>query len=267
MVSPNQWSEREPGAMLPLDDSIGPALRISDRRAEELVDVVMQRFDRVTPSRGVRRLPRWLLAAAVLGIAGGAAATAIVLTRSAPPAPPAVGPAAPVEPAESETGLPRAPQRPEATSVDSETEPEATPEQASSQKPATQEQRVQAAQDLLKSANALRGQGRWREAERAYSGVMSRFPGTSQAYVATLAAASLRLEHLRDPAGALNLYQAVLKGGSLGEEAQFGVARCHRAMGNTSGEAAALRQFVATRPGSLLRDQAERRLRQIEGGR
>ena len=94
---------------------------------------------------------------------------------------------------------------------------------------------------------------------------MERYPGTATAYVARVAAASLRLDHLGDPAGALALYRGALAGGALGEEALLGTARCHRALGDRASEAATLRRLLAAHPRSLLAAQASARLAELEG--
>lgn len=120
------------------------------------------------------------------------------------------------------------------------------------------------ADELLSQASTLRGQGSWAAAEAAYTRVLREFPGTPQSCVATMAAASLRLDHLKDTRGALRLYQGAARGG-LAQEAQYGVARCHRALGNSGAEAAALRRLLASGPSAFLESRAKTRLAQLEG--
>ena len=120
------------------------------------------------------------------------------------------------------------------------------------------------AADLLKAANQLRRQGQWAEAERAYANIARHYGASAQGPVAALAAASLRLEHLSDPRGALRLYQSAKKAPSLSAEAELGVANCYRALGDREAEIAALRRVTAAHPEALFHDRAVRRLQTLE---
>jgi tetratricopeptide (TPR) repeat protein len=244
--------------VLPLDGADGPALRLSAADADALVARIVGRAW-PEPMVTARLRSRWLLVAAVLGLTGIAAGWVAVKHPSRPLA--AAAPAAPAPPPITLA----APKRPAAPEVATAAPPSPSITAAPRTRPATPAQSAEAAADLLRDANQLRGQGRWQDAEQAYTRVLGAFPGTAQAYVATLSAASLRLEHLGDPAGALRLYQSVRSGGALAEEAELGVARCYRALGDPTSEAQALRRFLASRPGSLLREQAEQRLQQLTG--
>jgi hypothetical protein len=124
------------------------------------------------------------------------------------------------------------------------------------------------AEDLLRTANEHRRERRWRDAERTYQKVISGAPGSAAAYSATVAAGSLRLEQLGDPAGALRLFRAALSqrsGGALAEEARWGVAEAHRALGDRAAEAEALRAFVSAHPSSLMASSAQKRLQALSG--
>jgi len=118
-------------------------------------------------------------------------------------------------------------------------------------------------EDLMKQANEQRRARQWQAAEALYQRVMREHPGTSAAYVAAIAAASIRLDHLGDARGALRLYQSALASGVnrvLAEEARWGLAEAHRALGDDAREARALQDFVARHPGSPLLPQARARL-------
>lgn len=251
-----------------LDDDAGPARPLPAAALEALAASAVERAFPVAPAPGARRsAPRWAVAAAVLACTSAAAAfvagqrlaprtaePAAVPSSAAPAAParaldPARGPGARALPAPSVEDARAARPAPS-------TEPRAAPLASELAPPP---------EDLLRTANQLRQQGRWREAERAYGRVMERYPGTATAYVARVAAASLRLDHLGDPAGALALYRGALAGGALGEEALLGMARCHRALGDRANEAATLRRFLAAHPRSLLAAQASARLAELEG--
>ena len=125
---------------------------------------------------------------------------------------------------------------------------------------------VEEVEDLLRTANRLRADKSWAEAARTYERVIERYESSGQAYPAMLAAAALRLERLSDPAGALRLYQRALRTrptGSLAEEARFGEARSHRALGQSDAERAALQQFVSSHSSSWRAGQARARLREL----
>lgn len=118
-------------------------------------------------------------------------------------------------------------------------------------------------EDLMKQANEQRRTRKWQAAEALYQRVVREHPGTSAAYVAAIAAASIRLDHLGDARGALRLYQGALASGvnrALAEEARWGLAEAHRALGDDAREARALQDFVARHPGSPLIPQARARL-------
>jgi tetratricopeptide (TPR) repeat protein len=121
------------------------------------------------------------------------------------------------------------------------------------------------AADSLKAANELRRQGRWAEAENAYSEIARGYPGSSQGSVAALAAASLRLEHLNDARGALALYQASLRTAGLSAEAELGIANCYRALGERDKEIAALKRLVSAYPKALFRKRVQSRLKALQG--
>ncbi|MBN9164456.1 MAG: tetratricopeptide repeat protein [Myxococcales bacterium] len=88
------------------------------------------------------------------------------------------------------------------------------------------------ASDLLAEANRPRGQREWARAAALYERVLG--SQVDESYAATVALASLRLEHLGDPRGALALYERALSsrpGGALSVQAQAGAARCRRVLG------------------------------------
>jgi hypothetical protein len=121
-----------------------------------------------------------------------------------------------------------------------------------------------AVEDQLAQANLMRQNGRWKEAEVAYLASAKRFAAASEAEVASLAAAALRLEHLADPQGALSLYESVARGGRLNVEALYGVARSQRLLGNQPAEQAALSKVIEQAPQSLQADRARQRLMQLQ---
>jgi tetratricopeptide (TPR) repeat protein len=242
-----------------LDSRDGPANPLSPSDSAALVERAVGRV--LTKAKGPRILRlRWLGLAAIAVAASAGAATWVAQQRttanvaaSAPPVPAsALAPGRVYQPhpvaetpvAEPQPSAPRRPASPAATA------------------PSTERTKVTAA-DGIGAANELRRAGRWQEAEAMYREVATNFPSAPEAYVASMAAAALRLEHLGDPAGALGLYRSLARGGSLGVEAMFGIARCHRALGEAAAEKAALEAVVSAYPTSLQADRARQRLGEI----
>ncbi|AKV02430.1 hypothetical protein AKJ09_09093 [Labilithrix luteola] len=88
------------------------------------------------------------------------------------------------------------------------------------------------ASDLLAEANRARRESEWERAAALYERVMR--SQADESYAATVALASLRLEHFGNPQGALALYERALAdrpSGSLSSQAEAGAARCRRALG------------------------------------
>jgi tetratricopeptide (TPR) repeat protein len=117
--------------------------------------------------------------------------------------------------------------------------------------------------DQLSAANELRRKAQWQAAEESYRNVVACYPLAQEAYVAQLAAAELRLDHLGDPVGALRLYLLIPRNNPLGVEALFGSSRAYRALGDQASEMAILRSLVDAYPASLQADGARDRLRQL----
>ena len=87
--------------------------------------------------------------------------------------------------------------------------------------------------DLLAEANRARRDREWQRAAALYERVMN--SQADESYAATVALASLRLDHLGDPRGALALYERALSawpGGALSAQAEAGAARCRRVLGD-----------------------------------
>jgi hypothetical protein len=241
------------------------------------------------PARARGRRLVWLLAAALVITAGAASAgiyrwlgQAPAQTESGQPsALPAPAPRTEPAPEPAQAALPAAPEAAEAPGVvEAPDEPAAEPRRRPRPRPtrpadARAERRAEppapavapaTSEDLMKQANEQRRARAWQAAEALYQRVMREHPGTSAAYVAAIAAASIRLDHLGDARGALRLYQSALASGvnrALAEEARWGLAEAHRVLGDDAREAGALQDFVARHPGSPLIPQARARLRAL----
>lgn len=238
-----------------LDERKGPALPLSERETEALLQAAL---DRALPARAApffRRRSFALLLAAALFMTGISAALVLKRSGSIGSRPSALAP----QPSSGQ----KLEVRPSSSAV-----PKAVPERAPvgdapEEKSSMGAEHASSAHantlDLLKAANQLRRQGRWADAERAYAQIPSP--------VAALAAASLRLEHLNDPRGALRLYQSALRASSLSAEAELGIADCYRALGDRAAEIAALRRLTSAHPDALFHERALRRLQALEAGK
>jgi tetratricopeptide (TPR) repeat protein len=127
--------------------------------------------------------------------------------------------------------------------------------------------RVSGQKDLLKLANRLRGERQWRAAERYYREVFTVYPDSSSAYVALVAAADLRFDHLDDIPGALALYRQAISqypAGALDPEARFGIARCYSVLGDKELETGALQELLQKHSSGLIAERAQNRLDAIQ---
>ena len=234
-----------PGAFALLDslDEPGPAAPISDANARLMIQNAVART--MAPMRAPRHFMRYAVAATICAAIAGSAAAAIWYTKSNKPVQELPAPTTPTPPA--------APVTP----------PPPTPEPAPAIVPPPAPHH--GAQDLLRQANERRAQRRWRDAQTLYRRVEREYPGSSPAYVAMLAEASLRLEHLHDAKGALALYHGALAKGpsTLREEAAFGVIECYHALRRTKDEKRALEKFVAEHPDSPVAPRARERLQEL----
>ena len=225
-----------------LDDRSGPALPLTADAQERMIAAALEE---VYP---LKRRPRWIaLAAAVFLLIGAPAAVAAWMYARppektiAPPPPPLPKPVVKAEP----------------EVVEEEPAPPA-PE------PRTKKKKEQRSEDLLAKANALRRESKWREAEAVYLEVADRFPKSGSAYVALVAAASLRLEHLDDPKGALALLaKAAKRKGPLDAEILWSRSRAYRALGRAAEERRAIETLLAEHPDAPFVDAARERAKQI----
>jgi hypothetical protein len=119
---------------------------------------------------------------------------------------------------------------------------------------------------LLAQANELRRAQQWGPATAVYERIIRQFPASAEAYSAKVAAASLRLEQLGDPASARRLYGQALRSpgtGALDEEILWGLGRAERAAGDPRAERATLERLLATHPQTVHAAYARARLRQL----
>jgi len=124
-----------------------------------------------------------------------------------------------------------------------------------------------APEDLLASANAARASHHWRTADALYARVVAGPHADLAVQAALVASASIHLEHLGDPAGAIRRFRAALAAGpgdALAEDARWGLAESTRATGDRAAEAAALDDFLAHHAGSPRAARARARRGELE---
>jgi tetratricopeptide (TPR) repeat protein len=259
------------------DDDEAPTrveLRAAPRQEAPVQAPVPVKTPDIAPApRRASKPPRAMLAAAALALlVGGTAAGAYLWVKNSAPA---MAPSFDAGTVGSRKKLPAPTLAPAAEPQVAPLAPEALPELDMPVDKIDAPRRAKApevvekeAEDLLARANALRGDKQWQDADAVYDEVAKKYPRSAAAYVAQVASAGLRLDHLNDAAGAKKLYQTALASrptGPLAEEARYGLARALRALGDAEGERAALEAFVATYPDSPLRARAQKRL--VELGR
>lgn len=263
---------REWPGELTLDDEPGPAALIARSKVDDMVFGALDQvgFDEIVEQRisGVNRSSfapkpglgmRSLAAAAVLAFLsiGSASAAVMWFGRARHDEPSAAKAVAPVvhtratEPAERPA--PRAIEALPEQAVLAAEEPTPTPRKAAPRAP----------EDWLVEGNRLRAEQRWTKADEAYTRAAQNAPHSQTAYVARVAVAAVRLEHLHDARGALSSYRTALQQtpqGALTEEIHWGIAEAYRALGERAAERKALAVFVREHPSSPLLSQAKARL-------
>jgi tetratricopeptide (TPR) repeat protein len=267
----------QPEHLLELDSNTGPAEPLTRDQELALVAAVMGRTDLFQPASERRvRMRRgsgyWAAGALLLGGVAAAAALVRSLSSSDPQPAPAAITAAGAQarpPAETPTVAPvAAPQQSPTARLDSQAAGPALKRDAAldakgavAPLPAAIERM---ARDRLEQANRLRREQRYGEALNVYLQVAADYPRSLQAQAARVAAADIKLEHLRDAAGAQQLYSAASQqGGALSEEAAFGLAESHRQTGDVKREREALQRFVITYPNSPSAPRARQRLQAL----
>jgi len=259
----NNEPEYQIKELFPLDDQPGP-MKFSNKRADAILNHALDVWEneriqtkpRIFPFKRVA-----LLAAAVFAVSSAAALTYVwsPAEKSTPVAPREVP--SPVQ--KKRSTRPQPPPQEVSSEVE---EPAVVPEKTVTRnhnKPAPQ--RVD---DLMQRANQLLQQKRWRDAEQTYYKVYKRYPGTMSAYVALVAAASIRLEHLDNPKGAIALYQYAIRSnprGALDLEAHFGIAQSWRELGNRQQEISALETLLEKYQSGPTARNAQQRLEAIVG--
>lgn len=263
-----------------LDGEPGPARRLPASRAAELVDAALAATAGQVPAppepRAAERRPRrsgWMrvaVAAALLVVAGGASAAVYVVAVRAPKE--ATAPAPPPSPAPRRHAVAPSPPPPEvapAPEPDIEMAPDVVAPKHRAHPRVDEGPADAPPEDLLALANQRRRDKRWRDADAVYRRVIREHAGTRAAYVATLASASIQLDHLARPRAALRLYRRALASepkGALAEEARWGIAEAQRALADEEGEVAALRDFLAHHPHAPQAARAHQRLEVLGAG-
>jgi hypothetical protein len=269
---------------LRLDDQIGPAAHLTRAKTDAMIvdalaaagfgalDVESEKLEELelemeaepaAPPRHKRHWAVWqAVAAALIAFVGvGSASAAVMWFAKRKPAPVVQQLEAPA--LEDDKPKAAAPARHVEQVVE---EPAPLPQEQLAEPSAVEKPkhvRDRKPEDWLEEANQLRARKKWKEADAAYAKVWQTAPKSDAAYVARIAAAGVRLDHLSDPRSALLRYRAALKAsanGALSEEARFGIAEAFRKLEDSEREIAALRDFLAKHPNAGLAPKAKARL-------
>jgi TolA-binding protein len=250
-------------------DSVGAVRPGDDRLDAQLADAVARRLG---AARGERpRAPRRAaIAASVLLVAAGAAASTAWVRRDRPLPAPAI-PAASAAPAAA-TGSPPASPEPASPAPPGTLAPEpagpaslpaasyirATAARADPAPPSLPA--GESAASLFESANAARRHNRFTEALSLYGELQRRYPASTEAHVSHVSLGRMLLERglWADALPQLDLYLDA--GGTLSPEALFGKARALEALGRRDDAAAAWQKLLAGYPDSVYAPQARKHL-------
>lgn len=250
-----------PGRQLRLDAENGPARRLDGAKQDAIVESIVDAWIEERTATPPRRAwgPGWAAAAGlVLGflLAGSMAAALYAISQESTESPngnPAL-PRPTLPGGDTELGLP-----PDAIR-EPRPEPEVEPSRPAPEEPAPAP-RSEPTADLLERANRLRGERQYADAARLYGRAAS--GRGRRAYVASVAAAELELEHLDRPRSALRHFQRAARldsDGPLDLTVRSGTARAAARLGRTQLEQRALRQLVERHPDSAAAARARTRL-------
>jgi len=250
-------------------DSQGPATWLSDAQASALVERAMSASPVQVQSPAARRGVSPKIVAGAIGLfALGAAA--MLTQRSAPSS-------APVLTLKSSHVAPKIHVPPTLQSP-AEAPKEQSPRPTSSDRlapharvPGAPQHRVDGASntsdaDLLKQANDLRRQGDFAGALELYQAVIRRYPSTMSGYVARVSAASMLSG--KHPSRAVDLYQTARRqraNGALDLEIRQGLARAYRQLVDVAAERRELSEIVSRYPGTASAEHARERLKELAG--
>jgi tetratricopeptide (TPR) repeat protein len=239
-------------------DGDGPAGRIDAADARRIVEQALAGAQMRPTARTLHKRAGWLLAAALV-LTGSAAAMYAAQRAVAPHEPTAAAAPHALAPQPVELAAPPPAAQPVVKTARNE-QPE----------PAKSTSDARSARDLLEHANRLRGEGRYRAAERTYLRVVAQNPSGAAGYAARVAAAGLRLEQLNDAQGALHLYEDALRAspaGPLAPEVHEGMAHAYRALARPSDERNALLALLARQASGPAAERARQRLRVLDAGK
>jgi tetratricopeptide (TPR) repeat protein len=111
---------------------------------------------------------------------------------------------------------------------------------------------VSSPQSLLTRAQMLRSQGKYSECTAAYRQLIATFPRSDEARVSLVSLGELQLSELKQPAQALQSFNAYLRAsGPLTREARYGKIRALQLLGRGPEQQAAIAEFLRDYPNSV----------------
>ena len=244
--------------------------------APEDDQVVAAVLDRVLPSTARparRRAARgpWIAAAVAVILFGAGAGAAIwtavsTWSHEEPPteegvgSEPQVNSKAHAQPRSQQPNEELLPEPVEETSDESDAEP--TPSVGGD----SASRAIPTAGELFVQANRARRARQHAKALGLYRELRRRYPGSREEVASRVSHGRLMLDHLRNPRGALGLFEGYLATsprGNLAQEARLGKALSLGRLGRSSAEARAWRYLLQQHPGSIHADRARDRLREL----
>lgn len=120
---------------------------------------------------------------------------------------------------------------------------------------------------LMDKARRAKSQRKWQAAAKAYSQILSHYPGSDDANTVRVSLGQLLLERMSRPRAALSHLNRYLRGnprGPLVPEALYNSSRCQRLLGNRAAEKRLLEQLITRYPKGLHAGSSTERLKELE---
>ncbi len=120
---------------------------------------------------------------------------------------------------------------------------------------------------LFQKIKETRSLGNWLATARSYEELIRLYPSSDEARVSLVSLGEIQLEKLGKPAVALKSFNKYLRTagkGVLAQEALYGKANAHRALGQKQAERDALRRFLERFPSAIQNPRVRRRLQELE---
>jgi TolA-binding protein len=135
------------------------------------------------------------------------------------------------------------------------------------EEPITKGGRISSLDRLLMEARSCLLDEDWTCAAARYKNIVRNYENRWESMSALISLAKIELRHLGKPRQALDHFATYMKrfpGGPLLEEAVFGMAECHRRLGNRDKELEILHSYIETHPSNLSTDKMKKRIQELK---